>query len=136
MSQFDMVLTQWAFIGAALTRPKSIGLSDISAMDLTHLTKQMYVVGKELGIADTFNLCLGSLEEIIQYAKDIEYYVIQPALESDNDFQSMAKYLLEGVNILNPFIDPLAFASWTHRLFGAKNSNLKRVSQLVSYIRL
>ena len=133
MSQFDLVVTQWAFIGAALTRPKSIGLCDVTTRELHLLTNQMYKVGRDLGISNEFNLCSGTLEETIQYAKDIENYVIIPALELNQDFESMAGHLMKGVNILNPFIDPLAFSAWTHKIFGAQKSYHKRREMLVSY---
>ena len=133
MSQFDLVLTQWAFIGAALIRSKDIGLRDVTQAELRYLTNQMYQVGRELGIANKFNLCSGNLEDIIEYAKDIESFVIRPALESEKEFESMSKHLMKGVNVLNPFIDPDAFSTWTHKLFGAKRSYQRRVENLRSY---
>ena len=128
MSQYDMVVTQWGFIGAAITRPQLIGLSSATHVQLQALTHQMYIVGKELGIKDEFNLCYGSLEEITEYARGIEDAVIRPALELDKDYASMSEHLLGGVNLLNPFVNPSAFAAWTHKLFGATESHKKRVS--------
>ena len=133
MSQYDLVLTQWAFIGAILTRPDRIGLGGVTKTQLKKITNQMYKVGRDLGISNAFNLCSGSLEDTIQYAKDIERYVIIPALESEEDFESMSVHLMNGVNILNPFIDPIAFSTWTHKLYCAKKSFQRRLKMLVSY---
>ena len=129
LSQCDMVLTQWSFIGAALTRPQSTGLGNVTTVQLKALTRQMYIVGKDLGIEDEFNLCCGSLEDITEYAKDIENMVIRPALELDEDYESMHKYLLGGINLINPLLDPSAFAAWTHKLFGATKSYENRISK-------
>ena len=133
MSQYDLVLTQWAFIGAILTRPNKIGLIGISKLQLKSISNQMYKVGRDLGIVNKFNLCSGTLEDTIQYAKDIEKYVITPALECNEDFENMSVHLMNGVNILNPFIDPIAFSAWTHRLYCANKSYQRRYEMLVSY---
>ena len=133
MSQYDLVLTQWAFIGAILTQPDRIGIPDVSKVQLKSIANQMYKVGRDLGISNDFNLCSGPIEDTIQYAKDIEKYVITPALELDKDFESMSVHLMNGVNILNPFIDPLAFSTWTHKLYSAKKSYQRRFEMLLSY---
>ena len=133
MSQYDLVLTQWAFIGAILTRPDKIGLAGISKVQLKSISNQMYKVGRDLGISNTFNLCSGTLEDTIQYAKEIEKYVITPALECNEDFENMSVHLMNGVNILNPFIDQIAFSTWTHRLYCANKSYQRRHEMLVSY---
>ena len=133
MSQYDLVLTQWAFIGAILTRPDKIGLGGASKTQLKTITNQMYKVGRDLGISNAFNLCSGTLEDTIEYAKDIEKYVITPALEAEDDFESMSMHLMNGMNIFNPFIDPIAFSTWTHKLYSANKSHQRRFKMLVSY---
>ena len=132
MSQYDLVLTQWAFIGPVLTQPQNIGFNDITKTQMKYLVNQMYIVGRDLGIDDKFNLCTGSIEDVIVYAKDIENRLIRPALEHNEDFKSMSQHLIEGMNILNLFIDPIAFPAWVHKLFGTHKSYLTRFEMIES----
>ena len=132
MSQYDLVLTQWAFIGPVLTQPQNIGFNDITKTQMKYLVNQMYIVGRDLGIDDKFNLCTGSIEDVIVYAKDIENRLIRPALEHNEDFKSMSQHLIEGMNILNLFIDPFAFPAWVHKLFGTQKSYLTRFEMIKS----
>ncbi len=95
MTQFDMVTTQWAFVGPVFVIPEKLGFStplgnfnfqprysakDIFLKvfsiffldeDLNAIRHLMYCVGKVLGVDDKYNLCSGDLDECKQYCKDI-----------------------------------------------------------------
>ena len=68
-SQFEMVITQWAFIGSAVQFPEKLGMQ-ISQEDKRALCHVMYVVGKKLGIDDDLNLCTSrNVAEISEYCE-------------------------------------------------------------------
>eukprot|EP00092_Neocalanus_flemingeri_P083160 GFUD01104339.1.p1 GENE.GFUD01104339.1~~GFUD01104339.1.p1 ORF type:complete len:364 (+),score=81.87 GFUD01104339.1:109-1200(+) len=117
MSQYDMVLTQWAFIGPALIFPSSLGLPPPSP----GVVYIMYLVGRYLGVSESLNLCSGGIANATDYSKMIHNHIIQPAIKNmDNDKNKvsleMAGHLMKGMNMINPFIDPSAFHFWFLRL--------------------
>ena len=132
MSQYDLVLTQWAFIGALLTHPRSTGFGIPDTCSLKAVIKQMYMIGKELGIDDEFNLCKGNIEDVIDYAKQIEGLIIKPALESKFNYHNMPDYMLKGAHLMNPFIDTIAFSRWSYKLFGADQNLSIQKSDFIS----
>ena len=76
----------------------------------------MYLVGRDLGVQDEFNLCTDGAEQAVEYSDMILKQVVNEkfgSLKSSETCQEMAKHLLDGVNILNPFIDPAAFNLWS-----------------------
>ena len=126
ISQYDLVLTQWAFIGVLLTRPQLTGFGTPSNKSIQPFIKHMFFLGKELGIQDEFNLCNGSVNEVIVYAKQIEELVIKPALESNFEYFNMSEIMLQGASKIVPFIDPEAFRAWIYKVFEAKEINQRK----------
>lgn len=57
MSQYDVALTQWAFIGLAMLYPKKSALIAASDTDLEHLNYYWRVLGWLMGMKDEFNAC-------------------------------------------------------------------------------
>jgi len=111
MSQYDMVLTQWAFVGPALIFPSSLGLPPPSP----GMVYIMYLVGRYLGVQENLNLCSGGLATATDYSHMILKHVFQPAIKNmykDKVSVEMASHLMKGVNMINPFIDQSAFHSW------------------------
>jgi len=121
ISQFDMVVTQWAFIGPTLLFPTELGMSnDLCSRELEGLVYIMYLVGRHLGVHEEYNLCRGGLDKARAYSREILVEVIQPAVTQNLDYKelsSMAGALLSGINILNPFTEPVALQTFTLKLF-------------------
>ena len=69
MSQFDMVVTQWAFVGPFFIFPERVGVPTATRRDREAIAHYMYVVGYVLGIKDEFNLCARSVEEVTRYCE-------------------------------------------------------------------
>lgn len=129
MSQFDMVITQWGFIGPVLIKSKELGMSPISDQDLDGLRYVIFCVGKCIGINDELNLCQNSLQDAQEYSKIILEEIIQPHLKTETALsKEMADNLLQGIHFLNPFLTPMTFKAWAFEVFqvscqnGAKNS--------------
>ena len=69
-SQYEMVVTQWAFVGPLVVWPDKLGIGgDDGGLD--GLVYVMYLVGRELGICEEFNMCRGDMEAVRQYSRDI-----------------------------------------------------------------
>lgn len=118
ISQFDMVVTQWAFIGPVYLFPKQLGIDRVPSEELEGLNYIMYLVGKHLGITDEFNMCSDGVEMGLARSRIILQEVIQPSLRRQVPLsETMATKLLDGANILNPFIDQTAFKLRAKRLF-------------------
>jgi len=119
ITQYDMVLTQWAFIGPALLFPRKLGISQSSPEEMSGLVYIMYLVGKYLGIQEDLNICAGGVESAMEYSDLILKEIISKEYGRENSTdicKDMAGHLLDGVNILNPFIDQTAFHLWVRRL--------------------
>merc|ERR1712215_239823 len=119
MSQYDMVVTQWSIVGPALCFPSSLGLSSVSP----GLVYIMYLVGKYLGVSNSFKLCSDGLEAATEYSRLILKNIIEPAVKNRDKNElsvEMASHILKAVNIFNPFFDKAAFNIWFLNLLGAK----------------
>ena len=68
-SQYEMVVTQWAFVGPVLLWPDQLGVVRGGQEDVEGLLQVMRVVGRQLGISDQLNLCLGGREHCTEYSR-------------------------------------------------------------------
>ena len=96
----------------------------------------MYLVGKNLGIDEDLNMCADGLEPAIEYSDMISRQVISKNFgshKSSKTCKDMAKHLLDGVNILNPFIDQTAYHLWSDRLLNPQNPHEKNGMQPCSH---
>lgn len=76
----------------------------------------MYLVGHALGVKDEYNLCLGSLDEVREYCRQIHARVIVPSMADPSaKSERMARHLLDGINLLNPFVITRPFLAWIFR---------------------
>lgn len=122
MSQFDMVVTQWAFVGPVLLFPQKLGMGQLKDEELQALSHLMYHVGQALGVDDDLNLCSHKrVSNTKQYCQEILDLVIVPAMDqSGEQAEVMAEHLLTGMTLFNPFITHRSYLAWTFRLLGAK----------------
>ena len=68
-SQYEMVVTQWAFVGPVLLWPDQLGVARRSQEDVEGALYVMMMVGRQLGISDQLNLCLGDRDHCTQYSR-------------------------------------------------------------------
>lgn len=77
ISEYDVMITQFAFIGFIVTNADKMGLiDDFSDRDLKSLLHFWRVVGYYLGASDELNLCSYKLEDVVGLCSaitDIEY---------------------------------------------------------------
>lgn len=135
ITQTDMVLTQFGFIGPYLLFPHNLGISGTNEEGDRGLIYIFYLVGRSLGIQDRFNLCHGDPQLVRQRCTAILRKVIQPSLIDCSELSlDMADHLLEGIIVLNPFIVKQAFRTWTERLLLEKE--LSAETKLTGFARL
>ena len=68
-SQYEMVVTQWAFVGPVLLWPDQLGVARRGQEEVEGVLRVMRLVGRQLGIADQLNLCLGDMEHCTEYSR-------------------------------------------------------------------
>ena len=68
-SQYEMVVTQWAFVGPVLLWPHHLGVARRGEEDVEGALYVMMMVGRQLGISDQLNLCLGDRNHCTQYSR-------------------------------------------------------------------
>ena len=99
-------------------KPRQLGLDPISEIELDSMKYIIYCVGQAIGIDEDLNLCNGDVKETKEYSNLIFTRIIQPSMEIETDLnREMADHLLQGMNIMNPFLGPNAFKTWTFKLF-------------------
>lgn len=137
ITQRDMALTQFGFIGFAVLKPHELGIVG-GEKDMEGFIHFWRVIGHLMGIQDKFNLCRGSLETTIQTCQIIMNKVFIPALENPPaEFKSMSQALLEGMSAMVPLLDTEAFTDYTKILCGMKDVQpIKLYSRAVLSIQL
>merc|ERR1712029_808747 len=114
-SQYDLVLTQWAFVGPVILYGDNLGFNKMTTEEKSLYIKTFYKVGRDLGVGDEYNLCSGTLEESTEYARAILKQIFRPAMTRVKE-SGMADCMLKGIHILNPLVDPVAFATFVRNM--------------------
>ncbi|XP_015119988.1 uncharacterized protein LOC107043162 [Diachasma alloeum] len=116
ISQRDMALTQFGFMGFSLlcAEPLGIVMSDKEADGLLHFWR---VIGHMLGTDERFNLCNGSIDDTKALCRRLLEAVFMPNLaKNTKHFNEMSTALLKGLWPINPFIDVHAYKVMTYHL--------------------
>ncbi|XP_076267929.1 uncharacterized protein LOC143200990 isoform X1 [Rhynchophorus ferrugineus] len=110
IDQKSMALTQFGFIGFAITRRSYLGVHNASEYDLKCLIHVWRVLGYVLGIEDEFNICRDSVKETEAICEEILQKVVKPQFERESsDYNEMVTYMIDGLWSLNPFLDTESF---------------------------
>ncbi|GFY43238.1 DUF2236 domain-containing protein [Trichonephila inaurata madagascariensis] len=106
VSQYDMALTQFAFVGLIILHPKHVGLH-CSREDLECLIHFWRGIGYMLGVEDRYNLCNGNLEETVALCKDIMDAELRPSVQNARkESTTMSKGIIKAMNSF------IIFLSW------------------------
>ena len=126
MTQFDMAVSQWSFVGPMLARPERWGAGAATREELEALVKMWRGVGRTLGLRDRFNL-MGSggevcLEEATANCREMQRLVVVPNLArgdtEESGSEELGRFVLEGTALINPGIRPRAFLAFAFRQLG------------------
>ncbi|KAH1015052.1 hypothetical protein HUJ05_012835 [Dendroctonus ponderosae] len=106
ISQKDMVLTQFGFMGFQLTREKMLGVHNATPEEWMAFIHVWRVVGHMLGIEDRFNICNGSVAEVKARCEKLIQQVFIPHIKkNDPEFLQMSRYLVNGLWAINPILN-------------------------------
>ncbi|XP_014226572.1 uncharacterized protein LOC106652251 isoform X1 [Trichogramma pretiosum] len=125
ITQLDMALTQFGFIGFTLLSGDELGVKTTEA-ELDGLIHFWRVIGQLLGMDERYNLCNGTVEECRALCRRLLDHVFLPCFANRNkNFEAMGKVLLEGLWPVNPHLDPQAYTAFTMQLAvsAATNNN-------------
>ncbi|KAJ8974966.1 hypothetical protein NQ317_004803, partial [Molorchus minor] len=105
ISQMDMALTQFGFMGFGLVRKRMMGIHDVTDAELKGFVHLWRTVGYILGIEDRFNICRESLKETQEICNLLIEKVFLHHLEQPpREFYSMSRALVGGMWPMNPFL--------------------------------
>ncbi|XP_039314516.1 uncharacterized protein LOC105204899 [Solenopsis invicta] len=128
-TQYDMILTQFGFIGYILVSQEYLGIKTTSE-EMEGVVHIWRVIGSMLGIEDRFNLCSGTVEETRALCQRLLEEVFVPALSKEGrkknvHFDYMSNALLKGVWSISTSVDSIGFLAFTLYLASstARNKN-------------
>ena len=143
ISQKDMAITQFAFVGIQLSSPEKLGIK-ASRDDLENFCHDWRVRGAMLGIEDRFNICGATLEETLSRIDAIKLDFVLPALEKiEPKVENYLRIAVEGMKGFEPWLDVDAQIFTAKRLAGvptfgyfqqeANASNVNRAYDKLSF---
>ncbi|ROT64468.1 uncharacterized protein [Penaeus vannamei] len=101
ISQWDMSLTQYQFMGLVVAHPHKMGAGAATDEDLEGLVHFWRGLGWLLGVDDKYNFCRGSLAEVRSLCLEVERLVGIPALaKADWNYEHMTLSLVTGLSHL------------------------------------
>ncbi|PSN34756.1 hypothetical protein C0J52_22945 [Blattella germanica] len=133
ITQLDMALTQFGFMGFGVLVPEKLGIhgSPEEQEGFVHFWR---TVGFLLGIEDRFNICKENVAETKKVCQIMLEQVFVPALKKPEEgFEVMSHALIEGLWTMVPFLEYDAFLGFTKNLAGIETSN--DISSKSLYIR-
>lgn len=99
LSQWDMVFTQYNFMGIIVNHPQKVGAWWVTEGELEGLIHFWRGIGWLLGIEDRYNFCSGTLAETRALCTEMERQVIQPKMAAaDWNYEHMCSSLIVGMN--------------------------------------
>ena len=119
ITQYDMVITQWAFIAPAFLKTTQIGMDTASQRELDGIRYIFYIVGQALGIEEEYNLCsleLSQTKDLMEMIlqNDIKHVLKTEVEKEPSDL--MSSNLLQAIHMINPFLKPTSFKYWCFQL--------------------
>ncbi|KAI1302307.1 hypothetical protein HDE_02536 [Halotydeus destructor] len=126
ISQYDMLITQFAFIGFAILKPEKFGIS-LTSEDFDCVIHYWRCIGYLLGMDDKFNLCSRKPDEMRRLCNSILEYEMKMSLHN-NDVQEareMSRGILESIRPYVPLIRWDAFQKYLLNIAGENVHKLK-----------
>uniref|UniRef100_A0A146LW50 ER-bound oxygenase mpaB/mpaB'/Rubber oxygenase catalytic domain-containing protein n=1 Tax=Lygus hesperus TaxID=30085 RepID=A0A146LW50_LYGHE len=134
ITQKDLAITQFGFIGFALTCPEVLGLPQSGQEGLVHFWR---VIGHLIGIKDRYNLFQGCKKCSTAACKMIVEKVYGPGTESPPEhYNEMTDSLLKGMWPVMPIINPVAYREMVRRMCGLSPKQLPWLPQTLLNVQL
>jgi ER-bound oxygenase mpaB/B'/Rubber oxygenase, catalytic domain len=120
ISQKDMAITQFGFMGFGVLQPKFLGFQHTHE-DLEAFVHFWRVMGYMLGIKDEYNLCTDSLDSTIVRCRTVQQEFLLEILENPTaDFVHMTRVIVDGLWCLEPTLKYESVMFLTNRLAGIR----------------
>lgn len=104
LSQLDMAVTQFAFVGLVVLHPRQLGLF-LSEFELECVLHFWRCVGYKLGMTDAYNLCSGSYRETFDVCLEMQEKLVKPGLvKASPEASAMSKDIISAVRVLVIFL--------------------------------
>ncbi|XP_018563856.1 uncharacterized protein LOC108905470 [Anoplophora glabripennis] len=126
ITQKDMAITQFGFMGISVCRSKMVGIHKASDEEWEGFIHIWRVIGYLMGIEDRFNLCSGTVEETRERCNILMEQVFRPNIEQkDENFIKMARNMIHALKCINIFIKFETIMYYLHILSQDENNNMK-----------
>ncbi|XP_047114690.1 uncharacterized protein LOC124794985 [Schistocerca piceifrons] len=128
ISQFDMAVTQFGFIGFTMVAPEKLGIERGGEEGIVHFWR---VIGYVMGMEDRFNICRpDSVEETRQLCSMLLQQVFVPNLKKPpEDFATMSRAMLDGIWAILPAIDSDAVCAYVYSQLAGLPYDLDKLSK-------
>ena len=126
LSQTDMALTQWFFVGLVVLHPEKFGLAHLTDHDLECFLHFWRSVGHRLGVSERHNLCAGSLTQVRALCLQLERRVLVPQLRRpDRCWLGLTHALYDGLGTVLRQCDHDVFLYYVlHDVLGLQTPSL------------
>ncbi|CAL1270238.1 unnamed protein product [Larinioides sclopetarius] len=117
VSQWDMAVTQWAFIGPIVMFRSLVGIHGWTDDDYDAILHFWRTIGYLLGIEDKYNLCQGSYSQVLAACEKLLHKDYKPLVEKADPISvSMAKNVTEAMSMMDQLFTWPALATYIHEL--------------------
>ncbi|XP_038217335.1 uncharacterized protein LOC119836153 [Zerene cesonia] len=106
VSQRDISLTLFGFIGITVLKPDKLGITQLKPGDWEGFNHFWAVLGAMIGLEDKYNICRKTFEETRLMCKIIQERIYTPCMENVPEyFEHSSRVMLDGMNSVNPAIE-------------------------------
>ncbi|CAK1541554.1 unnamed protein product [Leptosia nina] len=114
VSQRDLAITQFGFIGLALIKPDKFGIRQLQAGDWEAYNHFWRTIGHAIGLEDKYNICRENFEETREVCRILKERVFTPCLTNVPEyFEHMSRILLDAMWCVNPTVHIEGLIYWT-----------------------
>lgn len=137
ITQFDMALAQFGFMGVALVRPERVGIYNPSKEDEEAYVHFWRIMSFSLGIDEKYSICRESVEETKLISEEMIKRTFLPNLEKpDENFNTLSRMLIRGMRVFIFLLQEDAFLSVINDIVPKefdrkKNKSVKNLSFLL-----
>ncbi|XP_015905871.2 uncharacterized protein [Parasteatoda tepidariorum] len=119
VSQWDMAVTQWAFVGPMVLFRSRVGIHGCSEEDYDALIHFWRAIGFLLGIEDQFNLCHGDYPQVVSACKSLltKEYKVRVADASPVSV-NMGKSVVAAMSEMQEALTWNSISTYIHELVG------------------
>lgn len=98
-NQFSLAITQWGFVGLAVTYPERFGIHTFSKQDMEDFLHVWRIIGYYMGVKDEYNFCRGTYDEVIERSRWFIKLMLPKFREVAEKWEHMSRCVAEGVRM-------------------------------------